>query len=1668
MEEADGGALGAAGPEAWRWPVAALQKALAPESGMVSKVQLLTAAGLVAAIDGVAAQVERRQDGLVERKAAAETANLTRRQWQAASHTEQEQLQHAADYGAELLDLAAEDVAQTRLVSFRRMARRRSRVDGQQEQEALPHDEQLSTATVLRQVVAQLQRLFTALERMEYMRAPETVQPAVHTFLLRRLRGAYEVVMGDEDRNSPSAVGMAVLARKPEAMGLQAVPRLGGAASAHLGMRAAWERNKAVVTWLSDVVLPEALRQLQAVERRSSRGKASREQLAARWVSEGATPAQQSGRLTHLFNTRPGVAYAVSRAAKAGEMVEGRPRLDLSALLGERPPCPLEPEQVTAMLSVPLPAPVDARTRQEVIDSVVEPVFPDPSTEPEGVAARMAEGLGEGERQAAVAAFFTTARFQRRDEVRQAVGEVLLHMPAATLSKARGDGVSTRMLVRLAATVAHGEAGAEQGPAGAGEGGALAPDAPAAAAGDADEVALGHAAEADDEVVAAPVAEAEPALDVAAGDAVDGDAEDAGEDGEAAGWGGAGSWSHSEEDSDGDDDGAEPPDWPPGSVEEEGEEGAPVEGERPEERNSRRLPRVVRLGWAESRVSAAHRMVVALTQAAVNGWAFPLRHQRARITLIPKAVNMTLEKSRQPGSWRPLALTPAMQHLYAAVALNAVQQMEKLPWRGVGVRSAHNFASPGTDAHDMVHLLASNAETALLTRQRQLWLTANDISNAFGTISRDFVQAVLRRLGVPPRLRGMFRRMYAHMALHARTAMGAVPPLPMRTGLVQGCKLSPWLFSVAMEPMARWLARPDTLGTLGSRVHVPAVEGEALVVGVYLDDVGFAAQSAAGTARGVAIVDGIGSVMGMRRNRVKSRVKVVRQNTRHGPSQRSWRGVEPDEVMKELAALGQDEVGLTPVAPGEALPMLGVRFNLDAASPDAGLVGRPWQFWQQEVKAAERQIKLLGLRLPHALAFMGWQVLARLSWEAPHRPLTTEQVKEVEDALVRVAHTAMRVGRPNISRDLLLRPLRLGGAGVADVGPRMAALHARMRMTAPGGAVQGSVHDDAARDRTRAATLPALRALAEFTRTAPLAAAAVPREPAEASQAVAAQWRHHAGLQLAVAEERREARLLRVAAGGHLPRTLFVPQMIARTAQYGIALLLTHADGEAEGEGEEEAAPVGAGEAGDDEEGGSVAASAAAASGRRSAAGSSSVGDGGGGASGSRGSSSRYNLRSSRSSGRTGSSASREGSGSSSGASGSSVAAPPAPVAAPAWWQVRRLAIRGAVLPAENCFLTSAVAQLAEGDGGEEAAAGLDGRGFMSRRGLHRAAVQRAAQVRWLALRARSCAGSMTRALAEVDLALSMEVFRSGAVPPAVARLAYKLRVGELETPSWTHRFRVGADEEDALCDCGGLVAAGDDADAAWLQSASRLTQWHIFSFCRHSAEDITRRHDDVVDVLRQELERRQEVKQGTVRVHAPEELYRADAEASVWSGIVGEPWPERPDLVVEHVNERQVTLIEVAVPYDTALSRRYADKHDKYAALVQKLQEHAISASLAVVTVGVAGYVHQRAAPELAEQLTGVVAMPLADARVLMRKASVAAVRGSHNLWRERGRRYHALALAEAGDDDDAAGDGGEQAPPAGGGGADVAEGDSDMDGSDEEDGDAGEGSSVAEGEDA
>ncbi|KAG6922975.1 hypothetical protein G0U57_000316, partial [Chelydra serpentina] len=104
------------------------------------------------------------------------------------------------------------------------------------------------------------------------------------------------------------------------------------------------------------------------------------------------------------------------------------------------------------------------------------------------------------------------------------------------------------------------------------------------------------------------------------------------------------------------------------------------------------------------------------------------------------------------------------------------------------------------------------------------WL---DLANAFGSIPHHHIFDTLQEFGMPESFLRLIRELYEGCSTTIRSVEGETAEIPIRSGVKQGCPLSPIVFNLAMEPLLRAISN----GADGSDLH-----GERVSVLAYADD----------------------------------------------------------------------------------------------------------------------------------------------------------------------------------------------------------------------------------------------------------------------------------------------------------------------------------------------------------------------------------------------------------------------------------------------------------------------------------------------------------------------------------------------------------------------------------------------------------------------------------------------------------------------------------------------------------------------------------------------------------------------------------------------------------------------------------------------------------------
>ena len=172
----------------------------------------------------------------------------------------------------------------------------------------------------------------------------------------------------------------------------------------------------------------------------------------------------------------------------------------------------------------------------------------------------------------------------------------------------------------------------------------------------------------------------------------------------------------------------------------------------------------------------------------------PASWKDSRTCLIYKAGN-----KEDLSNWRPLSLGNTLGKLYSGILADRVSR-----WAIEGGRLSPE--QKGFTSHDgcLEHnfVIQSAIDDARFNR-RGLCLAFLDLANAFGSVPHEHIFGTLRTLGMPEPLLKVIKDLYHDSTTLIRTPDGTTNPIPILSGVKQGCPLSPIIFNLALEPMLR-------------------------------------------------------------------------------------------------------------------------------------------------------------------------------------------------------------------------------------------------------------------------------------------------------------------------------------------------------------------------------------------------------------------------------------------------------------------------------------------------------------------------------------------------------------------------------------------------------------------------------------------------------------------------------------------------------------------------------------------------------------------------------------------------------------------------------------------------------------------------------------------------
>ncbi|KAJ6651493.1 hypothetical protein lerEdw1_020910 [Lerista edwardsae] len=301
-------------------------------------------------------------------------------------------------------------------------------------------------------------------------------------------------------------------------------------------------------------------------------------------------------------------------------------------------------------------------------------------------------------------------------------------------------------------------------------------------------------------------------------------------------------------------------------------------------------------------------------------------------------------------NWRPITVTNVDYRLLARI-LNA--RLAAVASRLVA--EGQSNAVPGRRMGATLALMREVFLAAAGGRWRGL-LIQLDQSKAFDRVDRDYLWAVLRERGVPEAFVRLLQGLYERATAVPVVQGWRGAPVPLASGLQQGCPLSPLLYVLALEPL---------LGAIRADGRITGIlaqgSGRRLKAVAHADDAYVLLRHGEGELRALReILAEYGAVSGAAINACKSRCYTLGPGT----LDIAWRPLEREEEAQSVGAgEGAQAATVVPVPPSvpqgdptdttvRAVKVLGVRFGLGS---DA------WELdWRAWAEAAEERMRRWG------------------------------------------------------------------------------------------------------------------------------------------------------------------------------------------------------------------------------------------------------------------------------------------------------------------------------------------------------------------------------------------------------------------------------------------------------------------------------------------------------------------------------------------------------------------------------------------------------------------------------------------------------------------------------------------------------------------------------------
>jgi hypothetical protein len=251
---------------------------------------------------------------------------------------------------------------------------------------------------------------------------------------------------------------------------------------------------------------------------------------------------------------------------------------------------------------------------------------------------------------------------------------------------------------------------------------------------------------------------------------------------------------------------------------------------------------------------------------------------------------------KQTDSYRGIMLLPVIAKIFTTILAHRLRRW--LEERGIISEAQAGFRK-GYSTVDNCFILDTLRAQALSRRGKKLYVCFVDMRRAFDSVLRPLLFYKLYQLGIRGPFLGLLQSMYAKCKFSVRiNESSGTDPVNSTTGVMQGCILSPSLFSIFINDVVDYLAN-DPLDH-----HAPALRGIPIECLLYADDLVLISQTPLGLQRQLNRLERYCEKWGLEVNKTKTEVMVFRRGGKLSSHEQWYYAGEKLKVSSEFKYLG--------------------------------------------------------------------------------------------------------------------------------------------------------------------------------------------------------------------------------------------------------------------------------------------------------------------------------------------------------------------------------------------------------------------------------------------------------------------------------------------------------------------------------------------------------------------------------------------------------------------------------------------------------------------------------------------------------------------------------------------------------------------------------------------